>query len=316
MSKQPSPGLERVYKNGAFVRPDTEFRHFISLEPGALFPPEPGRYHLYVSYACPWAHRTLIVRKLKGLEDIIGVTSVHPHLDLSTGWRFLSANEHEHRELCGPDPLHDDVAEIRDLYFKANPDYTGRYSVPILWDKKTETIVNNESAEIVQMFNSAFNSLVDDKYMTVDLYPSQSKEDIDAFNTWIYNDINNGVYKAGIARTQDAYDAAVTSLFKSLDRVEQHLATTSKGPYFLDDRLTSIDVFLYTTIIRFDVVYVGLFKCNIRDIRSGYPAIHKWVRSLYWDIPAFKDTTVFEQIKEHYMKLTLLMPGVSIPELP
>jgi glutathionyl-hydroquinone reductase len=109
------------------------------------------------------------------------------------GWRFLSANEHKHRELCGPDPLHDDVAEIRDLYFKANPDYTGRYSVPILWDKKTETIVNNESAEIVQMFNSAFNSLVDDKYMTVDLYPSQSKEDIDAFNSWIYNDINNGV---------------------------------------------------------------------------------------------------------------------------
>ncbi|KAL3439696.1 glutathione S-transferase [Aspergillus insuetus] len=314
MIKRPSPAIETVLKEGAFVRPPTQFRSFISSEPGAVFPAEPGRYHLYVSYACPWAHRTLIIRKLKGLEDIIGATAVHPHLDLDKGWRFPTADEKLEGELCGPDPLHDDVQELRDLYLKANPNYTGRYSVPVLWDTKVETIVNNESAEIVHMFNSTFDSLIDEEYRRVNLVLPPLKSSIDEMIPWIYDEINNGVYKAGVARTQEAYESAVKTLFSALDRIEKSL---SIGPYYFGDPISVVDIFLYVTLIRFDVVYVTLFKCNIRDIRIGYPAIHRWLRKLYWDVPAFKETTIFQQIKEHYFKsLTMINPTGIVPEGP
>ncbi|RHZ47173.1 glutathione S-transferase family protein [Aspergillus thermomutatus] len=288
-------------KSGEFKRQQSVFRNFISREPGAQFPPEKDRYHLYVSYACPWAHRTLITRKLKGLEDIISFTSVHWHLG-EKGWRFVTADEKLPGENVTADPWHPDFTHLRDIYFSNNPDYTGRFTVPVLYDKKTQRIVSNESAEIIRMFYYEFDDLLPEKYKNVDLYPPALRSEIDATNDWTYNDVNNGVYKSGFATTQEAYEKAVTTLFSSLDRIEAHLSKDPNSPYFFGSSLTEIDIRLFTTIIRFDPVYVQHFKCNIRDIRSGYPAIHRWVRRLYWDIPAFRETTDFEHIKKHYTK--------------
>jgi len=301
-------------KSGEFKRQASQFRNWISKEPGAEFPPEKDRYHLYVSYACPWAHRTLIVRKLKGLEDIITYTSVHWHM-LDKGWRFATPDERVPGENVTPDPLHPDFTHLRDVYFENNNSYEGRFTVPTLYDKKTHKIVNNESSEIIRMFYSAFDDLLPEKYKTVDLYPEALRKDIDETNDWTYNDINNGVYKSGFATTQEAYEAAVTTLFKALDRVEAHLAK-GPGPFYFGDKITEADVRLYTTIVRFDVVYVQHFKTNLRDIRSGYPALHKWLRRLYWDVPAFGETTQFEHIKKHYTKShRQVNPFVSGPAL-
>ncbi|KAF7168309.1 hypothetical protein CNMCM5623_001330 [Aspergillus felis] len=288
-------------KSGEFKRQQSVFRNFISREPGAQFPPEKDRYHLYVSYACPWAHRTLITRKLKGLEDIISFTSVHWHLG-ENGWRFATADEEVAGENVTPDPLHPDFTHLRAIYFSNDPDYTGRFTVPVLFDKKTQRIVSNESAEIIRMFYYEFDDLLPEKYRNVDLYPAALRSEIDATNDWTYNDVNNGVYKSGFATTQEAYEKAVTTLFASLDRIEAHLSKDANSPYFFGSSITEIDIRLYTTIVRFDPVYVQHFKCNIRDIRSGYPAIHRWVRRLYWDIPAFRETTNFDHIKKHYTK--------------
>ncbi|CEJ58314.1 Putative Glutathione S-transferase [Penicillium brasilianum] len=288
--------------SGEFKRQQSVFRSFISREPGAEFPPEKGRYHLYVSYACPWAHRTLITRKLKGLEDIISFSSVHWHLG-EKGWRFATSDENLPGENTIPDPLHKDFAHLRDIYFSNNPDYTGRFTVPVLFDKKTGRIVSNESAEIIRMFYYEFDDILPEEYKKIDLYPSALRSEIDTSNEWIYNDVNNGVYKSGFATTQEAYEKAVATLFSSLDKIEAHLAKqASVSPYFFGETVTEADIRLFTTIIRFDPVYVQHFKCNIRDIRSGFPAIHRWVRGLYWDLPAFKDTTDFEHIKKHYTK--------------
>ncbi|OOQ88058.1 Ubiquitin-activating enzyme E1 1 [Penicillium brasilianum] len=288
--------------SGEFKRQQSVFRSFISGEPGAEFPPEKGRYHLYVSYACPWAHRTLITRKLKGLEDIISFSSVHWHLG-EKGWRFATSDENLPGENTIPDPLHKDFTHLRDIYFSNNPDYTGRFTVPVLFDKKTGRIVSNESAEIIRMFYYEFDDILPEEYKKIDLYPSALRSEIDTSNEWIYNDVNNGVYKSGFATTQEAYEKAVATLFSSLDKIEEHLAKqASVSPYFFGETVTEADIRLFTTIIRFDPVYVQHFKCNIRDIRSGFPAIHRWVRGLYWDLPAFKDTTDFEHIKKHYTK--------------
>ena len=298
---------------GEFKRQQSTFRDFISNKPGAEFPAEKGRYHLYISYACPWAHRTLIVRKLKGLEDIITFSSVHWEM-LEKGWRFPRKDENVPGENVTPDPLHEGFTHLRQIYFEQNPDYEGRFTVPTLYDKKAKRIVNNESAEIIRMLYTAFDDLIADEYKKVDLLPKDLESKIDEVNEWTYNDINNGVYKSGFASTQEAYEKAVTQLFKSLDRVEEHLSS-SPGPYYWGDKITETDVRLYTTIIRFDPVYVQHFKCNIRDIRSGYPALHKWVRKLYWDVPAFKDTTQFEHIKKHYTKShKQINPFVSAPD--
>ncbi|RMZ82412.1 hypothetical protein DV737_g2111, partial [Chaetothyriales sp. CBS 132003] len=289
--------------SGEFKRQQSQFRNWIKNESGAEFPPEADRYHLYVSYACPWAHRTLIVRKLKGLDDIIPYTSVHWFMG-EKGWRFVTQDEHLPGANVTADPLKPDHTHLRDIYLGVNPDYSGRFTVPTLYDKKRKTIVSNESSEIIRMFYHAFDDLIAPKYRSVDLLPHDLEADINAVNEWTYNDINNGVYRSGFATTQIAYENAVLQLFKSLDRTEKNLIhAAGSGPYYFGDRLTEADVRLFTTIIRFDVVYVQHFKCNIRDIRSGYPYIHHWLRNLYWNHPeAFKETTQFEHIKNHYTK--------------
>lgn len=287
-------------KSGEFKRQTSVFRNFISAKPGAEFPPEKGRYHLYVSYACPWAHRTLIVRKLKGLEDFISYTSVHWEM-LEKGWRFATPDEKVAGANTTPDPLHPEFTHLRDIYFNQNPNYEGRFTVPTLYDKKAKKIVSNESSEIIRMLYCEFDDQLPEEYKKLDLFPEALRNKIEETNEWTYNDINNGVYKSGFATTQEAYERNVKQLFASLDRAEAHLAS-SPGPYYFGEHITEADVRLFTTIIRFDPVYVQHFKCNLRDIRSGYPAIHRWLRKLYWDVPAFGETTEFEHIKKHYTK--------------
>ncbi|KAI5919791.1 glutathione S-transferase Gst3 [Camillea tinctor] len=294
-------------KSGEFKRPESSFRNWISKEPGAQFPPEKGRYHLYVSYACPWAHRTLIARKLKGLEDFISFSVVHWHMG-EKGWRFPTPSDTDAEgESVIPDPLprHEGYTHLRQLYFGVNPDYSGRFTVPVLFDKKANTIVNNESSEILRMLGSVFNDQLPAEFASVDLYPEALRAAIDEAGTWTYDAINNGVYKSGFATTQEAYERNVLALFEALDRVEAVLAENEKkgkGPFFFGETLTETDIRLFVTIVRFDPVYVQHFKCNIRDIRSGYPRIHKWLRHLYWNVPAFQDTTNFLHIKNHYTK--------------
>ncbi|TEB34318.1 glutathione S-transferase [Coprinellus micaceus] len=273
--------------DGSFKRPASTFRDVI--ERGGRFEPERDRYHLYVSYACPWATRALIARKLKGLEDVISVTKVSPHMD-EVGWAFASVQPYPGAE---KDPLYG-YDHVKDLYLKADPDYTGS---AILWDKKDETIVNNESSEIIRILNTGFNELLPAEKAAVDLYPEELRSDIDPLNDLIYAGINNGVYRAGFATSQDAYERAVYEVFDALDKVEELL----KGKdYLVGDRLTEADVRLFVTIVRFDPVYHGHYKCNFRTIRHGYPAIDLWLRKIYWTVDAFKSTTNFDHIKEFY----------------
>ncbi|KAF1989124.1 hypothetical protein K402DRAFT_391280 [Aulographum hederae CBS 113979] len=302
-------------KSGEFKRLPSAFRNFISNEEGAEFPTEKDRYHLYVSYACPWAHRTLIVRKLKGLEDIVSFSSVHWSM-LEKGWRFPSKDEDVPGENVTPDPIHPEFTHLRDIYFEQNPNYEGRFTVPTLYDKKQKKIVNNESSEIIRMFYHTFDHLLPEKYAKIDLLPKELEKEIEETNEWTYNDINNGVYKSGFATTQDAYSKACHTLFAALDKAEAHLAS-SPGSFYFGENVTEADVRLYTTIVRFDAVYVQHFKTNLRDIRSGYPALHTWLRKLYWDVPAFGETTQFEHIKYHYTRSHRQINPFSItPEGP
>ncbi|KAL8942284.1 MAG: hypothetical protein Q9216_001757 [Gyalolechia sp. 2 TL-2023] len=328
MDKAPQSITSWADKSGAFNRAPSQFRNAISTQPGAEFPPEKNRYHLYVSYACPWggfttffaghryidlesAHRTLIVRKLKGLEDTISYTSVHWEM-LEKGWRFATPEESVPGDNVTPDPVNHGVTHLRDIYFKTNPDYEGRFLVPTLFDVKQGKIVSNESSEIIRMFYTEFDEILPEKYRNVDLFPKGLQQEIEGVNGWTYNDINNGVYKSGFAQTQEAYEQAVKPLFASLDRTEAHLAKHA-APYYFGSLITEADIRLFTTIIRFDPVYVQHFKCNIRDIRSGYPALHRWLRHLYWDVPAFGETTRFEHIKKHYTKShRQINPAVSL----
>jgi len=275
---------------GAFKRPPSSFRNFI--QAGGQFPPEKDRYHLYVSYACPWATRTLIMRKLKGLEDIIPFTVVSPHLG-TDGWPFASADAFPGADV---DPLYQSQ-HVKDLYLRVDPNYSGRFTVPVLWDKKQHTIVNNESSEIIRMFNTELNATVPESFANLDFYPAELRKEIDEVNEWVYNGINNGVYKSGFAKTPEAYQDAVVRLFGALDRVEAMLKDKT---FLIGDRMTEADIRLFVTIIRFDPVYVGHFKCNIRTIRHGYPNINRWLRGLYWQNDAFKSTTNFDHIKVHY----------------
>ncbi|RYC59333.1 hypothetical protein CHU98_g6860 [Xylaria longipes] len=292
-------------KSGEFKRQASSFRDWISDEPGAKFPPEKGRYHLYVSYACPWAHRTLIARKLKGLEEFVSFSVVHWHMG-EKGWRFPTPGDKDAAgENVVPDPLpgHESNTHLRNLYFAAEPNYSGRFTVPVLFDKKSNAIVNNESSEILRMFGTVFDSQLSEPYASLDLYPENLRKEIDEAGEWTYDKINNGVYKSGFATTQEAYERNVIALFEALDRAEEQLKSTG-GPYFFGDVLTETDVRLYVTLIRFDPVYVQHFKCNIRDIRSGYPSLHRWMRNLYWNHPsaAFEATTNFLHIKNHYTR--------------
>jgi glutathionyl-hydroquinone reductase len=275
---------------GRFVRNATSFRNWITRDGSAGpsgdggFAAEAGRYHLYVSLACPWAHRTLIMRALKGLEDTIPVSVVH-WLMAERGWTFAD----------GPGVIADSVnhAEfLHQVYTAADPRYSGRVTVPVLWDKHRHTIVNNESSEIIRMLNSAFDDL---GARRGDYYPRELRDEIDALNTRVYDTLNNGVYKAGFATTQAAYEEAVGPLFETLDWLEQRLA----GRRFLfGDRLTEADIRLFTTLIRFDAVYVGHFKCNIRRL-VDYPNLSAYARDIY-QRPGVAGTVNFEHIKRHY----------------
>lgn len=277
---------------GAFVRGDAQFRNWITADgrPGQSgtggFPAEAGRYHLYVSLACPWAHRTLIFRALKGLEQVIGVSVVNPFMD-EQGWSFEP----------GPgvvaDPLHH-ATHLHELYRRADPGYTGRVTVPVLWDRQRDTIVSNESAEIIRMFNVAFDSL---GATPGDYAPAELLQQIDALNARIYDAINNGVYKAGFATQQSAYEAAVATLFGTLDELEERLASNR---YLLGTRITEADWRLFTTLIRFDAVYHGHFKCNLRRL-VDYPNLWAYTRELYqW--PGVAVTVDFAHIKAHYYR--------------
>ena len=270
---------------GRFVRQDSAFRDSIGDD---RFPAEAGRYHLYVSLACPWAHRALIVRRLKRLEDAISL-SVVDWLMLENGWEFSD------RPGCIPDTVNG-ADYMHQVYTAAQPDYTGRVTVPVLWDRKEGTIVNNESAEIIRMFNSGFDHLGGGiGNPALDLYPKALRAEIDAINERVYHDINNGVYKCGFATTQDAYEEAFDALFAALDEVEARLA---RQRYLAGNRITEADWRLFTTLIRFDAVYVGHFKCNIRRI-DDYPNLSGYMRELY-QMPGIAATVVMPHIKGHY----------------
>ncbi|KAF9269614.1 glutathione S-transferase Gst3 [Marasmius fiardii PR-910] len=276
--------------DGTLKRPPSTFRS--TIEKGGTYEPEKDRYHLYVSYACPWATRALITRKLKGLEDILGVTVVSPRMD-NSGWPFGSTDPFPGAE---HDPFYDSK-HVRDLYLRSDPEYSSRFTVPVLWDKKTEKIVNNESSEIVRILNTAFNGLISPEKAKIDVYPEHLRAEIDTLHEWIYPNINNGVYRAGMAANQQAYEAAVKDVFTALDKLEKILQGKE---YIVGDQLTEVDIRTWVTAVRFDTVYHGHFKCNIRTIRNGYPAINAWMKKLYWTNPAFKESTDFDHIKTHY----------------
>lgn len=275
---------------GHFKRQESRFRNYVTADGSAGptgeggFKAEAGRYHLYVSLACPWAHRTLIFRKLKKLEDPISVSIVDPYM-LENGWEFRNRNGGTKDDLFGSDFLWQ-------VYTRADPNYSGRVTVPVLWDKQKNTIVSNESAEIIRMFNSAFNGLTGS---TEDFYPEDLRKDIDALNAEIYDKVNNGVYKCGFATTQDAYESHIGPLFDMLDTLEDRL---SKGRYLFGDRMTEADWRLFTTLVRFDPVYVGHFKCNIRRI-ADYPNLWGYLKDLY-QTPGIAETVDFYHIKHHY----------------
>jgi len=266
---------------GRFIREDAQFRNWIKSDGSTEYEPQAGRYHLYVSMACPWAHRSLIMRKLKKLETVISVSTVEP-LMLENGWSFNQKY---------PDPLYNS-RYLYEIYLKAKTSYSGRVTVPVLWDKQTQTIVNNESAEIIRILNSEFNRFAPE---SDDYYPQALSQEIDRTNEFVYTDINNGVYRAGFATTQEAYDEAVTALFDALDELEQRL---SDQDYLVGNRLTEADVRLFTTLIRFDLVYVGHFKCNLRRL-IDYPNLSAFVRRIY-DLPGVSETIDIDFIKTHY----------------
>lgn len=276
--------------DGHFARSQSQFRHWVTADGSAGpsgtggFKAEVGRYHLYVSLACPWAHRTLIFRVLKGLESSIGVSVVNP-LMKEHGWTFDPAPG------VVADPQHQSQY-AHQLYTRAAADYSGRVTVPILWDKQQNTIVSNESADIIRMLNSAFDQI---GALPGDYYPASLRPEIDSLNQIIYDRVNNGVYKAGFATTQAAYEEAVYPLFASLDELEQRL---SKQRYLLGEQITEADWRLFTTLIRFDPVYVGHFKCNLRTI-SSYPNLWGYLKELYqW--PGVRATVDMAHIKTHY----------------
>ncbi len=282
--------------DGEFVRQDAQFRHWIG-EPE--FAAEADRYHLFVSLACPWAHRTLIFLKLKKLEDIIGVTIVDPMM-LEHGWVFSDVSRDN--PIAGIDYLNQ-------VYTTVDAHYSGRVTVPVLWDKKQHTIVNNESSEIIRMFNSAFNDLTGERS---DFYPESLRADIDDLNQLIYDDINNGVYRTGFATSQQAYEAAFQRLFNALDVIEQRLG---QQRYLMGKTLTEADWRLFTTLIRFDSVYYGHFKTNLRHIED-YPNLSNYVRELY-QMEGIAETVNFDHIKNHYyVSQTTINPTQVVPVGP
>ena len=275
---------------GRFVRTQTQFRSWITADGSAGptgqagYKAEANRYHLYVSLACPWASRTLMIRTLKGLEDMISISVVHP-LMLEHGWTF------EEGEGVIGDPIFK-ARYLHEIYTAVKPDYTGRVTVPVLFDKKTKTIVNNESSEIIRMLNTAFDGL---GAKPGNYVPDQWLEEIDAVNDFVYHRINNGVYKAGFATKQEVYEEEVTVLFAALDQMEERLAGQD---YLVGNRLTEADIRLFTTLVRFDAVYFGHFKCNLKPL-TAYPNLWAYTKRIY-QLPGMAQTVNFDHIKRHY----------------
>jgi glutathionyl-hydroquinone reductase len=279
-------------KTGEYIRPDSAFRSTIGTDESSPYPPQAGRYRLVVGMGCPWAHRTLVVRALKGLEETISVSVVSPSPDEGI-WMF-------------------DVPEVGcktlpELYQLAKPGYTGRCTVPVLWDSQTQSIVNNESSEIIVMLNSQLNEFA--RNSSIDLYPKDLQETSDSWNDKIYHTVNNGVYRCGFAQTQEAYEKACTELFTTLDEIEVAL---EKSRYLCGDRVTLADVRLFTTLFRFDIVYYGLFKCNRRRIQD-YANLSPYLRGLY-QLPGVAETCDLDSVKrDYYGNLFPLNPGGIIP---
>lgn len=279
--------------DGAFKRKESSFRDWITPdgenapEDKKAFPAQSGRYHLYVSYACPWANRALIMRGLKGLEDHISVSVVHPHM-LDKGWSFQAGFD----GATAGDNLYG-FEHMHQIYTKAMPDYTGKVTVPVLWDKETETIVNNESSEIIRILNTAFNSITGN---SDDYYPEALRGDIDEVNERVYHEINNGVYKVGFATKQAVYEGEYEKLFKALDWLESRLE--NNGSYLVGEQLTEADIRLFVTLVRFDAVYFGHFKCNKKQI-ADYPLLQAYLERIY-NTPHVGETIHMDHIKSHY----------------
>lgn len=275
---------------GRFIRTDSQFRHWVTTDGSAGptgeagFKAEKGRYHLYLSYACPWAHRTLIMRKLKELEDFISVSFVNPYM-LEKGWTF-----EDYPGVIG-DPIHH-AKYLYEVYLAADSNYSGRVTVPVLWDKQTETIVNNESSEIMRMLNSAFDEI---GAKPGNYSPEEWLEEINKMNKLVYDNVNNGVYKAGFATEQSVYEEEVTRLFETLDKLELHLEDRT---YLVGNQLTEADIRLWTTLIRFDPVYFGHFKCNIRPL-VDYPNLWYFTRMIY-NLEGIAETVNMDHIQHHY----------------
>ncbi len=291
-------------EQGRFVRQISSFRHWVTADgsPGPTgdggFRAEPGRYHLYAALICPWASRALMVRKLKKLEDVISVSIVEPSLT-EQGWRFGAYPGADADTLNGATYVHE-------LYSRADSNFTGRATVPVLWDKQQNTIVNNESADIVRMLNAAFDAFGD---ASVDLYPADLRTDIDTLNAELYESLNNGVYKAGFASSQHAYEEAFNGVFGVLDSLEDRLA--DGRTYLLGDRLTESDIRLFVTLVRFDAAYFGLFKCNLRRV-ADYPGLSAYTECMY-RLPGISETVNFDHVKTGYYSVKALNPSGIVP---
>ncbi|MGW6780973.1 glutathione S-transferase family protein [Brucella pseudogrignonensis] len=294
-------------EKGGFVRQISGFRNWITPDGSAGptgeagFKAEAGRYHLYVAYICPWASRTLIGRKLKGLEDAISISVVEPALT-NQGWRFGDYPGADRDVLNGATYMHE-------IYTKADPHYTGRATVPVLWDKQEQTIVNNESADILRMLNSGFGDLASADF---DFYPEALRSEIDELNEYIYPRLNNGVYRTGFATTQIAYEEAFRDVFKALAVLEEKL--DGKGPFLFGESLTETDIRLFVTLIRFDAAYYGLFKCNLRQLKD-YPALSGWLLRVL-NIPGVRETVNIDHIKRGYYSIKALNPTGIVPVGP
>lgn len=290
--------------DGSFQRQTSVFRDWVTADGSSEFPAEAGRYHLYACAACPWAHRAIIVRELKGLHDAIGLTLVDPLRD-EQGWRFGDGSP----KTGDVDPLHG-WTYLSEAYTASDPEFDARVTVPVIWDTKTNRIVNNESSEVIRMLNSAFDAFA--AHPEVDLYPEALRPEIDAVNAWVYDLINNGVYKSGFAVSQEAYDTAFAGVFEGLDRVEELL---QHRPYLAGEQLTEADWRLFTTLVRFDSVYVGHFKTNLRRI-VDYPTTWEYTRRLYHH-EGVAETVNFDHIKRHYYEThRQLNPSGIVPDGP
>ena len=293
--------VQATDEKGGFVRQTSSFRHWVTADGSSGFLAEPDRYHLYVALICPWASRTLIARKLKGLEKVISVSVVEPQLT-DEGWHFGDFPGADRDTLNHAEYLHQ-------LYTRADDSFTGRATVPVLWDKKTGTIVSNESADIVRMFNSGFGALAT---QSVDLYPESLRAEIDALNGEIYPRLNNGVYRAGFATTAISYREAFNDVFGMLAELEMRLSNS--GPYLFDNVMTEADIRLFVTLIRFDVAYHGLFKCNLRQLRD-FPALDAYLQRLL-ALPGVRETVSIDHIKQGYYSIKALNPNGIVPAGP